>query len=79
MVDLEQEVLRLKDENSELKERAKAWDDLNELISSDKGPLLIGFAKYNDEPLIKYNDFYYECNSIIDGVSRALESIKGES
>jgi len=33
IVDLEQEIIRLKDENQELKEKAKAWDYLNHLIN----------------------------------------------
>jgi len=114
MVDLEQEVLRLKDinsdledlvkadtfeilelkaellksmdlryeltvENRELKEKSKAWDDLEALLKSDKDMVSLGFAKYEGEPLVKYNGVFYGCSTIAEGVSNALESIKWES
>jgi hypothetical protein len=75
-VDREQELIRLKDD---LRAKAKAWDDLEALMSSDKGPLLIGYSEYNGQSLVKYNGVFYGCNTITEGVSNALESIRGES
>ena len=61
------------------KEKAKAWDDLEALLKSDNDMVSLGFAKYEGEPLVKYNGVFYGCSTIAEGVSNALESIKGES
>jgi len=63
-------------ERNKLTPKAKAWDDLEALMSSDKGPLLIGYSEYNGQSLVKYNGVFYGCNSVIEGVSNALESIR---
>ena len=62
-----------------LTKRAKAWDDLETLLKSDKDMVSLGFAKYEGEPLVKYNGVFYGCSTIAEGVSRALASTKGES
>ena len=81
LVDPEQEVLRLKDENRELKEKAKAWDDLEALVKecdSDRFDFRINLhnisiTHYGDT-LTHFGDFFSK-----KAVSNALESIRGES
>ena len=67
------------DDIKDIKEKSKAWDYLETLLKSDKDMVSLGFAKYESEPLVKYNGVFYGCSSIAEGVSRALESTKGES
>ncbi len=80
-VDVEQELIRLKDENRELKEKAKAWDNLEALVAGNTRYVEIGNNSlsierfYVDDPYIRYEDV----TDLKEAVSSAIESIRGES
>ena len=80
-VDVEQELIRLKDENRELKEKAKAWDNLEALVAGNTCYVEIGNNSlsverfYVDDPYIRYEDV----TDLKEAVSSAIESIRGES
>ena len=80
-VDVEQELIRLKQENRELKEKAKAWDNLEALVAGNTCYVEIGNNSlsverfYVDDPYIRYEDV----TDLKEAVSSAIESIRGES
>ena len=77
-VDVEQELIRLKDD---LRAKAKAWDDLEALVAGNTCYVEIGNNSlsverfYVDDPYIRYEDV----TDLKEAVSSAIESIKGES
>jgi hypothetical protein len=77
-VDVEQELIRLKDD---LRAKAKAWDDLEALVAGNTCYVEIGNNSlsverfYVDDPYIRYEDV----TDLKEAVSSAIESIRGES
>jgi len=96
LVDYSQEVIRLKDENRELeqqvlelKEKAKAWDDLealaNKAFNEDEDRYwelnIYDSRVFLSSCLPGGTTIHFEADlhdSLSEGVSNALESIKGE-
>ena len=80
-VDVEQELIRLKQENRELKEKAKAWDNLEALVAGNTRYVEISNNSlsverfYVDDPYIRYEDV----TDLKEAISSAIESIRGES
>jgi hypothetical protein len=88
-VDVEQELIRLKQENRELKEKAKAWDNLEALVAGNTCYVEIGNNSlsverfYVDDPYIRYKDKVKEIlgrspdksDSVVEDVTDLKEAV----
>ena len=84
-VDVEQELIRLKQENRELKEKAKAWDDLEALVNicrEKEYSLYVDEMSQNPNQITidtGHSNLFFYSSDLKVSISNALTSIRGES